>query len=280
MPGAPPRVVARGATAPLLEARGIRVEIAGTPILHGADLTAQPGRLVAVVGPNGAGKSTLARVVAGLQRRSGGSVRWHGEELRRLHGRRLARLRAFVPQRPRVPEGIVVREAVLIGRSPHFGPLQRLSHGDRDACERAMERAGVLAFAERPLTTLSGGELQRVQVAVGLAQETPLLIADEPTSALDLGAAAAMAQLLRDLADDGLAIVLVVHDLALAAAVADEVVVLSHGRAVASGTPEQVLVPARLREVWQVDADLEQTTAGRTALHVTWLRSRREAPRA
>jgi len=256
---------------PLLDVRAARVTVGATPILHGADLTARPGELVAVVGPNGAGKSTLARAAAGLQKLAGGSVRVAGEDIGRIRARRLARLRAFVPQRPRVPDGIVVRDAVLIGRSPHLRPLERLSRGDRAAAERAMERAGVLELADRRLTTLSGGELQRVQVAVGLAQDAPLLMADEPTSALDLGATAAMAQLLRGLADEGLAVVLVVHDLALAAAVADTVVVISRGRSVACGEPAAVLDGGRLREVWQVGARLEADGSGRTALHVDWL---------
>jgi ABC-type cobalamin/Fe3+-siderophores transport system ATPase subunit len=258
----------------LLEVRDAQVSIGSARILLGADLTVEAGQLVAVVGPNGAGKSTLARAAAGLQKLSGGSVRWNGEDIGRIRARRLARIRAYVPQRPRVPEGIVVREAVMIGRSPHLRPLERLSARDREAAERAMERAGVLEFADRRLTTLSGGELQRVQVAVGLAQEAPVLMADEPTSALDLGATAAMAQLLRGLADDGLAVVLVVHDLALAAAVADQVVVISHGRSVATGTPYEVLHAERLHEVWHVHAELEADGTGRTALHVSWLAER------
>src|SRR5690606_20040535 len=100
--------------APLLEARDVEVEIGGKRILHGADLTVRAGELVAIVGPNGAGKSTLARTVAGLQRAAGGSVRWGGVEIGRLRARQLARLRAFVPQRARVPDGVTVREAVRI----------------------------------------------------------------------------------------------------------------------------------------------------------------------
>ena len=156
-------------------------------------------------------------------------MRWGGTPLDELRGRKLARLRAFVPQRAPVPGGVTVREAVAIGRSPHIGPLQRPTRGDHDAVERAMARAGVPEFADRRLTTLSGGELQRVQIAVALAQEAPALIADEPTSHLDLGATAIVARLLRGLADDGLAVILVVHDLALAAAVADAVVVMPTG---------------------------------------------------
>jgi iron complex transport system ATP-binding protein len=254
----------------MLEVRDAAVRIGAATILRRADLTAVPGALVAVVGPNGAGKSTLVRAAAGLQRVRAGTVRWNGEDAARLRGRRLARLRAFVPQRPRVPDGVRVREAVEIGRAPHLGPLQRPTRADRDAVERALDRAGVTAFAERRLTTLSGGELQRVHVAVALAQEAPALLADEPTSSLDLGATSAMARLLRGLADDGLAVVLVVHDLALAAAVADTVVVVAGGRTVAAGPPAAVLTPECLAAVWHVDAALAGA-GGRTALHVAWL---------
>ena len=254
-----------------LEATGIRVELGGTTILHGADVHVDSGELVAVVGPNGAGKSTLARAAAGFQRLSGGEVRWMGEDAGRLRGRALARIRAFVPQRPRVPAGVTVRDAVRIGRSAHIGPLRRATGADRDAVERALERAGVARFGDRMLTTLSGGELQRVQIAVGLAQDAPVLMADEPTSHLDLGATVSIARLLRSLADDGLAIFLVVHDLALAAAVADRVVVLSNGSTVASGRPDEVLGRERLAEVWDVDASLDAGPEGRTALRVAWL---------
>lgn len=259
------------AAAPLLEARDVAVEIGGKRILHSADLRVEPGQLVAIVGPNGAGKSTFARAVAGLQRPSSGTVHWSGVAVEQLGGRQLAQLRAFVPQRSNVPAGVSVREAVRIGRSPHIKPMGRMTHADHDAVDRAMARAGVEEFADRRLTTLSGGELQRVQVAVGLAQEAPLLIADEPTSHLDLGAIATLAKLLRGLTADGLAVVLVVHDLSLAAAVADTVVVIAAGRAVASGPPSEVLVRERLAEVWKVDAALETRPDGHTALHVAWL---------
>ncbi|EHN10616.1 hypothetical protein PAI11_25340 [Patulibacter medicamentivorans] len=259
------------AAAPLLEVRDLRVRIGGREIVHAADLTATPGRLVAVVGPNGAGKSTLVRTAAGLQRAAGGEVHWEGTDVRQVSGRHLARLRAFVPQRARVPDGIDVREAVMIGRSPRIGGLRRPGRADRDAVEDALRRASALELVDRQLSTLSGGELQRVQLAVGLAQGAPVLIADEPTSALDLGATATFAQLLRRLAGDGLAIVLVVHDLALAAAIADEVVVMADGRTVATGPPSTVLDRERLARIWRVDAALRTDDEGRTALDVAWL---------
>lgn len=254
----------------LLDARDIEVEIAGVPILKGADLSVRAGELVAVVGPNGAGKSTLVRAVSGMQKPSGGEVSWSGRALADLRGRDLARLRAFVPQRMPVPNGVSVREAVTIGRSSHLRPLRRLTGADRDGVEAAMERARVTRFAERDLTTLSGGELQRVQIAIGLAQEAPVLIADEPTSQLDLGASIGVAGLLRDLVGEGLAVLLVVHDLALATAIADTVVVVSEGRTVATGAAAQVLSAERLSAVWGADAKLT-AHEGRTALHVAWL---------
>jgi iron complex transport system ATP-binding protein len=258
------------AGAPPLEAHGVEVEIGGTQILRGADLRVGHGQLVAIVGPNGAGKSTLVRAVSGLQGLAAGSVLWSGRDLRSMRGRELARVRAFVPQRMPVPAGVSVREAVTIGRSSHLRALRRLTGEDRGAIEGAMERAAVTRFAERPLTTLSGGELQRIQIAIGLAQEAPVLIADEPTSQLDLGATVGVATLLRELADDGLTVLLVVHNLALAAAVADTAVVVSAGRTVATGRPAEVLDPARLAEVWGADARLSEHD-GRTALHVAWL---------
>jgi len=261
-----------------LEARGVEVAIGGKEILRGADLTLEAGQLVAVVGPNGAGKSTLVRTVAGIQRKSGGAIRWMGKDVRELRGRRLARIRAFVPQSARVPEGVTVSEAVGIGRSVHIGPLQRPTRRDRDAIDAAIERAGVTQFTERKLTTLSGGELQRVQIAVALAQEAPVLMADEPTSHLDLGATVSVARLLRGLADEGLAVLLVAHDLALAAAVADTVVVMSEGRSVAAAPPGRALTRERLAEVWGVEASLQASRGGRTALHVGWLDQRVRQP--
>lgn len=261
---------------PALEAEGVRVEVGDTTILHSGDLTLEAGKLVALVGPNGAGKSTLARSVAGIQKSAAGAIRWMGEDIAKLRGRKLALRRAFVPQRGRVPDGITVVEAVRIGRSPHLRPLQRPGRRDREAVLLAMERTDITEFADRKLTTLSGGELQRVQIAVALAQEAPVLMADEPTSALDLGATVSVAKLLRQLADDGLAVLLVAHDLSLAAAVSDTVVVMSDGRTVAAGPPLQTLSHARLAEVWGVDATV-QASGHHTALHVAWLGADRPA---
>jgi iron complex transport system ATP-binding protein len=255
---------------PLLEARAVEVEIGGNAILTGADLSLEPGELLAVVGPNGAGKSTFARAFCGLRRPTAGTVRWSGTDLKELKGRELSRLRAFVPQRAQVPNGVTVTDAVRIGRSAHLKPLQGFTSEDREAIAAAISRTGMDGFEDRLLATLSGGEMQRVQIAVGLAQGAPVLVADEPTAQLDLGATASVSRLLRELVADGLGIVLIVHDLALAAAIADRVVVMSDGRTTATGPPSEVLQSQLIADVWGVEAELVRHE-GRSALHVEWL---------
>jgi iron complex transport system ATP-binding protein len=258
-----------GAT-PLLEAQAVQVTIGRTEILRHADLRLEAGELVAIVGPNGAGKSTFARAFCGLRKATGGTVRWSGEDVSTIRGRRLARLRAFVPQRAQVPNGVTVKDAIAIGRSAHLKPLQSFSAADREAITGATYRARLDGMEDRQLNTLSGGELQRVQIAVGLAQGAPVLVADEPTAQLDLGATAAVSELLRDLVHDDYGIVLIVHDLALAAAVADRVVVMSDGRTIATGPPVEVLSKEMIGEVWNVEAELI-SHEGRSGLHVEWL---------
>jgi iron complex transport system ATP-binding protein len=187
-----------------------------------------------------------------------------------LKGRELSRLRAFVPQRAQVPNGVTVTDAVRIGRSAHLKPLQGFSAEDRDAIASAISRTGMDGFEARLLSTLSGGEMQRVQIAVGLAQGAPVLVADEPTAQLDLGATASVSRLLRELVADGLGVVLIVHDLALAAAIADRVVVMSDGKTTATGTPAEVLQSQLIADVWGVEAELVRHQ-GRSGLHVEWL---------
>lgn len=264
--------------APVLAAESVAVTIDSKRIVESADIEVNAGELVVLVGPNGAGKSTFVRALAGIQKYSGGSVRCKGVEVSFLGGRTLALMRAFVPQRPRVPEGIRVREAMEIGRSPQLGVLAVQTKADREAIDEALGVAGIDRFADRFLTTLSGGELQRVQIAIGLAQGAPLLIADEPTSQLDLGATVGVAKLLRGLTARGYSVLLVVHDLALASAIADRVVVMADGRTVASGPPSQVLTPDLLASVWDVEANLEPDGSGSTALRVSWLGSRTPPP--
>ncbi|MCO5315491.1 MAG: ABC transporter ATP-binding protein [Solirubrobacterales bacterium] len=269
--GALPAIEGGAAAAPpLLVAEDVGVTIGRTEILRSASLTLERGELVALVGPNGAGKSTFARAFCGLRRPQRGRIEWMGRDLAGLKGRRLAGTRAFVPQRAEVPSGVTVEDAVRIGRSARRKPLAGLTAEDHEAITESIARARMEGFEKRQLHTLSGGETQRVQIAIALAQGAPALVADEPTAQLDLGAVVAVSRMLRQLVADGIGVILILHDLALAAAIADRVVVMTAGETIATGEPHRVLTPELIARVWGVEAAMVHHE-GRSALHVEWL---------
>lgn len=199
------------------------------------------GEWVALIGPNGAGKTTLLRALARLVPFAG-EIELDGRPLRELGRGELARLVAVVPQEPSTPPWMTVAEYVLLGRTPHLGPLAKEGARDREAAARALARLDLLAFVERRLGTLSGGEKQRVVVARALAQEAAIVLLDEPTAALDIGHQQQALDLLDGLrAESGLTLVAAMHDLTLAAQYADRMVLLDGGRVVADGAPAEVL---------------------------------------
>jgi iron complex transport system ATP-binding protein len=224
-----------------VEARGVRVALDRTPILHGVDLRVEPGEWVTVIGPNGAGKSTLLRTVGGLLPFHG-TVTLFGSETGRLRRRERARLVATVAQRPVVPPGMAVLDYVLLGRTPYIPPLGRESAADLAAATEVLDRLDLAGFADRRLETLSGGERQRVFLARALAQGAPLLLLDEPTSALDIGHQQEVLELVDGLRHrHGLTVLATMHDLSVAGEYADRLVLLADGRVVADGPAAEVL---------------------------------------
>ena len=238
------------AVVPLLRVRGLRVELGGQPVLLGIDLDVRAGEVVGLVGPNGAGKSTLIRAATGVVPSEGGDIAVSGTELGTLSRSDLARRIAVVQQLPEAPATMRVGELALLGRSPYLGLLGRESRRDERICWEAMRRAGCEDLADRPLGTLSGGQRRRAFVARALAQECPLLLLDEPTANLDPDAQSALCELLRELAAGGTGVLVVLHDLTLAAAYCDRIVLLDGGLVVASGTAADVLTTANVRRVY------------------------------
>ncbi|WP_300678711.1 ATP-binding cassette domain-containing protein [Nocardioides sp.] len=237
----------------------LTVERAGRRIVDAASLSAEPGTVTALVGPNGAGKSTLLRGLAGLLPATG-TVLFGGEDVLAMPRRRRARLLALVEQDARADIGVTVRQAVDLGRTPHrslwgFDGLAGAT-GQDDAVETAMKRAGVDAFAERELGSLSGGEAQRVHLARALAQEPQVLFLDEPTNHLDIAAQLQTLTLVRELAADGITVVAALHDLNLAASFCDQVVVLADGVVRAAGSPETVLTRELIGTTYGVEVDV------------------------
>jgi iron complex transport system ATP-binding protein len=237
----------------MIDVRGASFSYGARRVVDGATFTVGEGELVGLVGPNGAGKSTLVRLVAGLAAPSSGSVRLAGLDPHAAPRRAVARACALVPQEPRVPWPFTVREVVLMGRAPRQGLLAIADRLDEGAVEGALAACDLVDLADRRLDALSGGERRRVFFARALAQEPRVLLLDEPTAFLDLAHQVLAMRMARVAARGGLSVLAVLHDLNLAAASCDRLVVMSAGRIVADGGPADVLTAARVREVWGVD---------------------------
>jgi iron complex transport system ATP-binding protein len=224
------------------------VHLGGREILRDVAFEVPAGSWVCAIGPNGAGKTTLLHAVAGLVEFQGRVDLW-GREIRSYPRRERARLVAIVTQQPVIPEGVTVRDYVLLGRTPHLGVLGTERRSDLLAVDQALERLELAWALERRLDTLSGGELQRVILARALAQEAPLLLLDEPTTGLDLGHQIRVLELVDELRrDHGLTVLSTMHDLTLAGRFADRFALLSQGRLVSEGARSEVLNAAVIGE--------------------------------
>ena len=232
---------------PHLRVRDLHVTRGGQDVVRGVDLDAHRGEVLAILGPNGAGKSTLLRAIAGLLP-ARGDVEVDGAPVSSWSGSTRATRIAYVPQRSELAAMLPVERVVAQGR---------YAHGHDGVARRrtvdAMRRADVLHFAERPFPRLSVGEQRRVLVARALATDAPLLLFDEPTASLDVGHALSLLALLRELAADGHAVVVVLHPLDEAARFTDRAVLLDEGRVAASGPTREVLRPGPVRAVYGVE---------------------------
>ncbi len=210
-----------------------------TPVLDAFSCAVGVGEVVGLVGPNGSGKTTAIRAALGLTDTAGGQIRVLGRRVDTLRRSEIARTIGYVPQRSRLEAAIRVRDVVTQGRYSHRSVAAL--DDDRKAVDEALAWTDLTHLASRSLPTLSGGERMRVIVARALATEAPILLMDEPTAALDVGHALQLLRLIRELADDGRAVVLVVHDLEQARRVCDRIVVIDGGSRIVEGAPEDVL---------------------------------------
>jgi len=237
-------------TAPGLALIGTDLELSlgGRPVLRGVSLAAEPGQILALVGPNGCGKSTLLSVLAGIRTPAKGSVQIGTEQVADISVRDLARYRSMVTQTNRVDTPFTVREVVELGRYP-WTRTSKAVDSER-IIDEAVAACEIGELLNRPFPELSGGQQARVSLARALAQDTPVMLLDEPTAALDIGHSEQVLQILRRRAAEGTTIVLVVHDLSLAAAYADRVALMRAGTLLATGTVDEVMTAEALSAVY------------------------------
>ena len=236
-----------------IECRSVSLTLGETDVLRGIDLSVGPGEWVGLIGPNGAGKPSLLRAIAGSVPASG-TVTLFGDDAGALHRREVAQRLALVPQTPELPEGMKVIDYVLLGRTPYVGYLGTERRDDLAIVAEALEALDLLGFADRDLTTLSGGEAQRAVLARALAQQAPILLLDEPTAALDVGRQQDALELVEQLRRDrGLSVLSALHDLTLAGQYPDRLKLLNRGSIAAAGSARDVLRPDLIREHYGAD---------------------------
>jgi len=241
----------------LMDVRSVAFSVKGTTLISDVDVDVDRGGWLSIIGPNGAGKSTLLRAIA-TGTASAGSVSIDGQNLADLSHAQRSKLVSWVPQSPVIPAGMSVLDYVLLGRTPHLHPLASPKSADVALAESILDDLGLIDFASRFVETLSGGELQRAVIGRALAQEAPLLLLDEPTSALDLGHQQDVLSLLQRLRSSGdRAIVTTMHDLTLAGAFADELVMMSNGGVARRGTATEVLTESNIAEHYGANVRVE-----------------------
>lgn len=250
-----------------LNVAGASVALGGRTILADAEIAFAPGKVTALLGPNGAGKTTLLRVAAGLIAADAGAATLDGADVRTMERRARARAIGYLPQSAGAAWDVTVAELVALGRMPHAGPFAAMSDADDAAVARAVAACDLQGLAVRPVGTLSGGERARAMLARVLAGEPRWILADEPLASLDPAHQKAVLDLLRLAASAGAGVVIVLHELAHAAFVADDAVLMAGGRIIAHGAAADVLTPERLRAVYGLDFTVDRGPGGRLRIH-------------
>lgn len=242
-------------TAHALAAHHLTLAYSERTVVADLDLSVPPGRITGIVGANACGKSTLLRALARLMTPRTGHVLLDGQVLHRQPAKRVARTLGLMPQHPVAPEGITVGDLVARGRHPHQGLLARWSRQDEEAVVTALELTGTSELVDRSVDELSGGQRQRVWIAMALAQQTDILLLDEPTTFLDVSHQVEVLDLLTDLnARRGTTVVMVLHELNLAARYCDHLVAMAQGRLHSAGAPEEVLTREMVSEVFGMES--------------------------
>ena len=246
---------AHSAPAPRLVAENLTLGYGDRVIVEGLDVEIPTGVITTVIGPNGCGKSTLLRALGRLLKPRAGTVLLDGKAIGAMRTKEVARTLGMLPQSPVAPEGLTVADLVARGRHPHQSWIRQWSSDDEGEVARALALTGVADLADRPVDQLSGGQRQRAWISMALAQGTDILLLDEPTTYLDLSHSVEVLDLVDRMHEEmGRTVIMVLHDLNLAVRYSDHLIVMSQGRIVASGRPQDVISAELLAEVFGLEA--------------------------
>lgn len=246
---------------PIIELENVCAGYDGRKVLKQLSLKVFPGQITVLAGPNGCGKSTLLKTISGLLKASDGNIYIDGKLQKTYTTMELARKIAYLPQKRNVPE-ITVEKMVLHGRFPYLKYPKRYRKEDMEIAAKALKQVDMQDYGLESIRNLSGGMQQKVYIAQAVAQDTPIILLDEPTNFLDIAYQMRIMELARALADSGKAVVMVLHDIALALKTADHMIVMENGKIAAQGTPQEVFQSGMLNKVYKVDIKSVKTSEG------------------
>jgi len=249
---------------PIIKAENISFSYNLTPVLHSISINISKGEFIGIIGPNGSGKSTLLKLLGGVLTADSGNFSFNGTDYREHKRKQLARSITWVAQDHPMVFPFKVSEVVLMGRHPYLSPFTFEGEEDIEIVKNAMERTQTLQFAQRGFNEISGGEKQRVMIAGAIAQEPDVMILDEPTSALDIKYQIQILNILKQLnEDEGMTVILAMHDLHLASKFCDRLILLDHGQVFQDGSPEEVLRKEHIEKVYGIEVQIIRDQGGK-----------------
>jgi len=252
-----------------LEIRNLDFNYEKELILNDLSLTIEEGKFISIIWPNGSGKSTLLKTLANLYKPKAGTITLNNKNINSFNKKHLERIMALVPQDTVIDYDFTVEEIVMMGRYPYKGRFERESDKDRSITKEVLELTNTYYLRKRPITEISGGERQRVIIARALAQEPSIILLDEPTSNLDINHQIEILNLLKDLnRNKKTTVVLVIHDINLAARYSDEIILLHEGRVLGQGSPEKIITKSKIEKVYKMEVAIEKNKFTK-AIYVT-----------